>query len=598
MQINILVIFLLLGFGYLGFARGFYNMLIHLACVLIAGAIAFAVWEPVGYWFLDMAGGTQWLLDIAWGVALGVPFALALAILLGATAATLRSSARVPPMVDYVGGGALGVASGVIVAGMAVLSMSFCRGQYDFTGFRPVEQQGNGSMVRSAGLWVPVDMITAGLYQHMASNALFEENNLAKYYPDLADRPHMMGTSPENAVLKMGVPENAVDFLGRYTVGQNTAVKWEDLVSDSSDARKQTVMTTANEDTKTLYAGQAYIEGFVVALKSAARESIGQVAVTPGTVTLVMYDRDRDVTEALQPFAMISQARSDPAKPLSFTASRWRFDSKGTVLGSVGGAIEASPMAFEFLVPKRGANYVPLALFVKGLRIDLIDPATQQPVVPKEVLKTVAERDALVPTGEIITPPAGPGDGPTGTGPTVAGASGAVNVTNQMPFSVVLNKGDLKVDTDDKNRLLDGEQAFNSQQLSNRGIERDLRVDRFFSDNDTAMVQIDVGKESALSMLSAAANDATGGPVLVAGTQKFTCIGYVYRDGNLARIRHTKSSPITNKNDLPSLSKSRTDQQLKLLFSVTAGAEITSFQIGDTVIATFSPPIKVTGGQR
>lgn len=595
MQMNILVTLILLAFGYLGFTRGFYSMVIHLACVIIAGAVAFGVWETVAYYILTNYFDSQWIVDNAWGAALGLPFALTLAVLIGITAALLRGNVKVPVIMDNAGGGVVGIASGFLVAGMAVLSVSFCRGHSDLTGYTPVVQQSNGSLVRSDGLWIPVDRLTAKAFQFMSQNSLYEEENLEKYYPDLASRAHLMGLNPDNATLKLALPPKSVDYFGRYTVGLQQQIKYEELVSSTVDTRKQALMDLDGDDYKSQNNAQYYLEGHVISMKSSAREQIGQVAMSAGSVTLVMYDTATEESLAIQPFAMISQARPDPAKPLNVVMARWRFDAKGTVLGSVGGATDSVPMAFEFLAPKR-PTLVPLALYVRGTRIDLLAP-DGNPKPAKKNFATIAERDTAIPTADIIEIATGGALNPDGAQEIKIdknNVSTAVVATSQLPFNIVLNKGDINFPVDEKNRLMDGKGKFNLQQLNNRGIERDLRVDRFLTTSETAMVQIDVSKDSPLSMLSNAASEGTGAPVLVASNgQRFTCIGWVYKDASLADIRHTPSSPVDNKDSIPSITMSRSDQQIRLLFSVTVGAEITQYAIGDKVVGTFPKPMKV-----
>lgn len=602
MLMNILAVMILLGGGYLGFTRGFYTMLLQFGAAIAGGAIALAFWEPLAYYILNNYGETQWIADSAWGVALGVPFGIVTAIIIGVQAALLRNSIKVYPLADYIGGGALGIATGVIVAGFAVQSVAFTRGHADFTGFTPVTSQSNGSLKRESGLWVPVDVITAGLFKHFSTHSMYVEDNLAKFYPDFENRPYLMGSTPDNATLKFGVPDKSVDLLGRYTVGVATALKYDELVTDTLDTRRQVVTNIDGEDLKTLNGGQYSVEGYILNFRPSAREKMGQVAVGAGHLTLIMWDRDTDETIAIQPFAMVSQTKGDPAKPLSVRYSRWRFDAKGTFLGSVGGATDSTPMAFEFLVPKRSTNFVPLALYVKGIKIDLIDPSTQQPIVAKEAFKTTGERDVLVAGGGLIDVIGGGALDATGATELTLqkeDPNSGIAVTNQMPFSIVLNKGDLNIPTDDKNRMQDGEQNLNPQQLNNRGIDRDLRVDRFTVSSDTACVQVDVTKDSPLSFLLPAASEATGAPVLIsADGQRFSCIGFVYRDDAIARIRYSPSRPIDSKDTLPSLTMSRSDQKMRLLFNVTMGAQITQFAIGDKVIATFKPPLAVDQVQR
>ena len=72
MPLNIISIVIMLGLGYSWLTRGFFSSFLHLVCTIIAGAIAFAAWEPVSYWILESAptgGFMSFTAGIAWGVA-------------------------------------------------------------------------------------------------------------------------------------------------------------------------------------------------------------------------------------------------------------------------------------------------------------------------------------------------------------------------------------------------------------------------------------------------------------------------------------------------------------------------------------------------
>ena len=65
MTIAASIIFILLATYWFGFKEGF-SGLIHLACVIVAGAVAFAFWEPLAVAMLGSSSTREW----AWGVSL------------------------------------------------------------------------------------------------------------------------------------------------------------------------------------------------------------------------------------------------------------------------------------------------------------------------------------------------------------------------------------------------------------------------------------------------------------------------------------------------------------------------------------------------
>jgi hypothetical protein len=76
---DVIVIVMVIVIAYIWSARGFLSAFLHLLCVIAAGAIAFAVWEPMALWILGQQGGQDgYALNLSWGVALGAPFVIAL----------------------------------------------------------------------------------------------------------------------------------------------------------------------------------------------------------------------------------------------------------------------------------------------------------------------------------------------------------------------------------------------------------------------------------------------------------------------------------------------------------------------------------------
>src|SRR5438045_2589183 len=127
--------------AYVWCLRGFFSALLHLACVIVAGAVAFGLWEPVGYLLLGSSpdrGTFSFVSGVAWAAALVFPFVIILAILRAAIDKILPANAQCEATVDYVGGGVCGLASGVICAGILVLSLLNLRLGSDAGGYQPV----------------------------------------------------------------------------------------------------------------------------------------------------------------------------------------------------------------------------------------------------------------------------------------------------------------------------------------------------------------------------------------------------------------------------------------------------------------------------
>ena len=70
MLINVSVIgFIALSAYWFGFKEGFFSGVVHLACAIASGAIAFAFWEPFAFVMLSTGFG-----EFAWGVSMLFPY--------------------------------------------------------------------------------------------------------------------------------------------------------------------------------------------------------------------------------------------------------------------------------------------------------------------------------------------------------------------------------------------------------------------------------------------------------------------------------------------------------------------------------------------
>ena len=177
---NIIVILLTLGVAYLWATRGLFSAFLHLACTLVAGAIAFAAWEPLAYFMLDTlptSGFFRFLHGMSWSIALLVPFAVSLIVLRVIVDRAVPNNTKQAPAVDLVGGGVCGLGAAVIAMGFVVLGVSYTRLSIGLTGYKPLwysdqRQEHGGSLIRTGALWLPADRITAGVYSTLSGTTL------------------------------------------------------------------------------------------------------------------------------------------------------------------------------------------------------------------------------------------------------------------------------------------------------------------------------------------------------------------------------------------------------------------------------------------
>ena len=183
MTIAISIILVALATYWFGFKEGFFSGVVHLACVITAGAVAFAFWEPLAHTLL----GTPALKEWAWGLSLLGLFTVLLFGLRLATNLLIPDRQNFPHVVDIVGGGATGLAIGILTAGIGLIGV----------GFLPIGDMGGGliRMQSKAGQpalksQVPLPAtLTQSFYASLSRGAFAPMTNrdgLATAYPALA----------------------------------------------------------------------------------------------------------------------------------------------------------------------------------------------------------------------------------------------------------------------------------------------------------------------------------------------------------------------------------------------------------------------------
>ncbi|HYE03272.1 MAG TPA: hypothetical protein VD963_08550 [Phycisphaerales bacterium] len=568
-------------------SRGFFSALIHMICVLVAGAVAFGVWEPLAFLILEKSG-KQWLLDSAYAIALAVPFAATVGILRLAVDKLLPANADLDNVSNMIGGGACGVVAGVITSGVLLISIGHLRLSTEFLGYRPMGHSPGGSVIREQSLWVPVDRMTAGFYSYLSRTTLRTGTPLAMWRPEVTDEGPLLRVNfpaPDGGGRTVLKPTD-VEIMGRYTVGRAGQVKLADLLTDSFDPSRKQNVTEVDGDPAP---ANSYLEGFVVLFKAGAREKEGKIVVGNSQVRLVAWSEDGTDAIAIHPIAVISQAEGDKQD-----LGRWRFDARDVFIASPGAAAEV-PMAFEFVMPR---GYQPVALYVRGVRFELAEKFAKS----FQDYPDIKARDKAVTNRQVILQ-AGVGGGPANFAGAVkyqvnmTDPNTPVRISQRLPGRDVLSRDNLNnLEVNADGRIQGGTGKFLNTELSkNRTVDPALRVANFAPIEDAVMVQIDVGQTSPIGLLTdAAANvDPTGRPTLVdTDGNRYPALGYVYRDTTETHIQYSPGRPVARVTDLPSLSRSRPDQELALLFVVSKGVKIQGLAIGDTGVTQFNPPIE------
>lgn len=603
MVVSIITIAIILGLGGLWLSRGFYSALINLVAVVLAGAIAFAAWEPLATAILDGTDDHSFLQGSAWGIALGGTFAVAVLVLRLILDGLLRSNVKLNQVVSYVGGGLCGALAGLITAGIGVIAIGFLRldtglwktGDDEESGYLNVEYDSNGSMKRGADLWVPADKIVAALYGGLSRTTMrAEEENLGTLYPDLAYVPTTLRYS-----YGMGKGRNTgrtkdFELLGSYTVGRGKNLDPDQLLTDLWTPTPQRVSDFEGGTP----AKGSYLEGVVVKFKSSSRELGGDSKIAVGNAQVRLLARkDGDPHQSVTLFPVAAVAQGEAAK---VALARFRFDAKQVFIASVGGASDAT-FGLEFLVPE---GYTPAALFVKGARVMMGEGPTAKPLAE---FGFPAERDAAAQTLTLFSK----GGGTTG---------GAMDMTNAVVVNYDRQNGQgmegLRISTslpqmsnkmyfrtmnltdEPDNKVTDGDQTFLGTEWGNAPTERNLQVRDFDSTLDTQMVQVEVsiGKKTCWATHPTAALQDSAPAVLVdTNGVRYEPIGYIHKDasnGNV-HVRFKPSDPIGAIKNLPTVTRSRPQDTLILLYRVSKGVRLKYFGVGTVAMIEWKPAVEV-----
>lgn len=600
MILSLIVIGMVGGLTYLWLTRGFFNSFLHMICVLLGGAIAFAAWEPVSYTLLGVLPSTGtfgFLQGCAWAFGLIVPFAIATVVLRLVTDSVVRANVVVSNGVEYAGGAACGLVASSIAVGVFILGVGHLPLSSGFLGYQPVwynddRANGVGSLKKTDSLLFPVDQLTATLYSNLSTGPFSpgDSRALATWYPDLHAVGFASRISPEEGKGRNTLRPADFRLQRSYTVGdKSNGTPASELLVDMRSP--DVAQPYADLDGQQVTSG--YLQGYVLRFEPGAKEQgdrgAGPVSISNGQLRLVVQDTESGETRNVFPLAVISQASAGEN-----VFGRWRYDSEGVHIASVGGA-STTTMAFEFML-RPGEE--PLGLFVKGVRVNL--DAVE---VPDSSYNTVDARDAVVTDGDVLTG----GEAATSSYDLSQAVTAAPDdwaiISESMGISVNVQtiKRFFSV-ADEGNLVTSGEGRYDASEVDRRNVQaisRSLISDSFGVARDQRIIQIDVSPSTPASLLGPVTGRIAGDvPVRLIddnGTE-YDAVGYLYEDRQIWEGRYTPAAPLGGLNDIdaPSLTNSRDDQELKLLFLVSKFIQVEHLAIGDTVIVSFDPPIDVS----
>ena len=234
---NILIVFFVLLIAYWWANQGAFSAIIHLACVIVAGAIAFAFWEPLTMGLL-LRGG--WFDSYAWGVSLVGLFAIVLLILRLVTNKVVPANVDLPHGANLALGGAVGAVSGVLSVGILMLGLGWIQSERSLMGYVGWGRSERDGQVKYLGpnLWLPAHRWTDEFFSFASVNALSTGRPLRHYSPNLYQMSaSLVRDSAKEGRGQVSMPPDAVRVLAVYVCPRQVVLKvrFDRLARDFGD---------------------------------------------------------------------------------------------------------------------------------------------------------------------------------------------------------------------------------------------------------------------------------------------------------------------------------------------------------------------------
>lgn len=577
-------------------AKGFgaFSALLAAVSTLAAGGIAFAFWEPLAYmilgWSSGMSGFAGDLLQgSAFSLGLIVPFLASLLIFRLALDSFVRANLDLGDTANIIGGGLFGLIVSIVAGGIFTISVGYLRLPSSIMGYSPIEEK-NGQVVYSSKLWIPADLLVTRLYERLSVAAFGSSTPLLAMHPNVHEAAGMQRLTYADAS-KNTITGADFELLGSYSIAGAADELSKDsfIVDPSGQAKKQTIFYPDN----TSPSGAATLTGYTVRFKSGAKEKGGNVVVTPAQVRLICHNDETGDSFAIHPIAVVA-----PPEATAAGLYRFRFDAPESFIASQGGGADTT-FAFEFMLPQ---GYVGRSMLIKNYRVDVSEdsPAGSPRMFPNYQSRDKAIRDGVLFAGGSAASPAS-ASAINKSGSTrldkVNNRFESVEESEDLPGGVLFSrnvKGGLELN--EQNEVVQGENTFKRDQLNERGIDKNLRVERFAISKDTGVIKVTLSESGTRTTIGRGveASDNSLQPVLVdeRGT-RYEPIGYQYAEGDEVTLKYYPGRPIRSLADMPALSRSKRDQTLILIFRPTKKIKISAFVVGNNEIASFSGGLEV-----
>ncbi len=527
---NILLIGMAALIAYWWATQGLLSALLHLVCVIAAGTLAFAFWEPLA--IAMMSGGT--FDNYAWGVSLIGTFTISLLILRVISDKIAFGNTQFPDIVNLAAGGVAGIFSGVLTVGICVISMGFIQSTTDIMGYQGIGRDGsNNSIVTNVGgqLIIPFTRLT---------NDFFGMLSVGAFRPDISGTP-LLHYNPKIDELSCLVRDSINNGKGQLA-----------LLPDAASVTK--VRMSEN--------GLIVMQ---VHFNAEALDFGGQLCLSSSQVRLISKASGQKTPQVIYPVRWEQETQNDGQNV-------YNFDAVSHYASSVP-ARKTADITFVF---EADNTFIPRFLQIRGTRLD----------VPSTDSVALAETDIERYTGKIVSAEDIRGGRPVMGYPLdnivlITERLGKLTLsTNGLPSSIVVEDA----------YFIEGKLV---RKWTSPGVSGKLRVKGVRNDDGAKVVQIDVSRNSAASIFDLIPVVGVHAEIALIDNDhnKYWPIGYYLDTGGKMDLTLSPGSPIRTIGELPPLPTSGAIK-MTLIFQVTEGQTIRELMLGDITVGTCNKYIK------
>jgi hypothetical protein len=518
---NIILILIVLLLAYWWANQGFFSAVLHLFCVIIAGAIALAFWEPLTVGLL-LRG--NWFDNYAWGVSLIGLFGVSLFVLRVTLDKLAPGNVDLPHGFNLGLGGVAGAAAGVLTLGIVLIGASFVQSSNALMGWQGHQRSSSGQVARSKDLWIPYHQIASEFYDWVSVGSLATNRPLRHYTPDL----HVQATT----------------FRDTWREGR----------------------------------GRVAVAPKFVSIKEVFHcPDLGQYAIKVHFESGAFDDEGRNLIIAASQMRLIGPAEGAEEPPVAYPVG-WAQYTKESPRSATYFPFN-SPMQYATNVPAQQQADIlfvfkttmsrPLFLQIKNVRF--VVPASLKKIGAAEFESL--QRDFAPPTGQVAVDPRAPQLDPTD-----------IQVNNELrPLIVSVNQLPSSMNHVD-NRLSDGHAVF-PQRGDRVGRNLQIEGLLEPAGTKVVQLDVSKRSSATVFGIAArTAGDAATPFLIDQNGGSYVPFGFIYvRNDDNTEIYLDPKNGIRTLDQLMTLLRGG-DGTVRLLFYVTEGATIVSFRLNDITV--------------